>query len=190
MKLTLQKRLAASVMGVSPKRVVFDPSALTDVKEAITKQDIRGLISKGIIVILPERGVSRVRANKIRLQKRKGLKRGKGSRKGSKNARSPPKRAWINKVRSQRKFLKRLLEKSIVTHDVYKDLYRKTGGGFFRSVKHIQIFMAERNLTAKKPEARKEAAPAAAQAGRNSKDGKAKPAAARKPRVHKGKKQS
>ena len=137
-------------MGVSPKRVSFDPASLEDVKEAITKQDIRNLIREGIIRILPARGVSRARANKIKRQKRKGLKKGLGSRKGTKGARSPSKRKWINQVRSQRAFLKRILERKIVTHDVYKSLYRKVGGGFFRSVKHIQIFMDERSLVSKK----------------------------------------
>jgi large subunit ribosomal protein L19e len=149
MKLTLQKRLAADVSGCSEKKIVFDPVSLEDVKEAITKQDVRALIREGVIKVLPARGVSRVRANKIRKQKRKGMKRGAGSRKGSSGARNPEKRAWINQVRSQRKFLRRILEKEIITHDVYRDLYGKVAGGFFRSVKHIQIFMTERNLVVK-----------------------------------------
>ena len=40
MNLNLQKRLAANVIGCSEKRVVFDPSRLEDIKEAITKTDI------------------------------------------------------------------------------------------------------------------------------------------------------
>lgn len=169
MRLTLQKRLAASVSGASEKRIHFDPASLEDVKEAITKQDIRNLINEGVITVLPARGVSRVRANKLRKQKKKGLRKGLGSRKGKSTARNPPKRSWINRVRSQRKFLKRLLEGSIVTHDVYKDLYRKVAGGYFRSIKHIQIFMDERNLVQKK------AAPAAAATPAPAKKSAAKP---------------
>jgi len=150
MKLTLQKRLAADVMGVSPKKIKFNAENLADIKEAITKQDIRNLIKEGIIAVLPAKGVSRARANKIKRQKKKGLKKGMGSRKGTQGARSPSKRDWINRVRSQRKFLKRLLENNVVTHEVYKSLYLKVGGGFFRSVKHIQIFMDERSLVSKK----------------------------------------
>ncbi|MBN2141997.1 50S ribosomal protein L19e [Candidatus Woesearchaeota archaeon] len=149
MKLTLQKRLASDVMKCSPKRVIFDPASLEDVKEAITKQDIRALIREGTIMILPEKGVSRARANKIRHQKKRGLKRGVGSRKGKKTARTPAKRLWINRVRSQRAFLKNILERGVVTKETYKDLYGKVGGGFFRSKKHIQIFMEERNLVVK-----------------------------------------
>jgi large subunit ribosomal protein L19e len=149
MKLTLQKRLAADVAGVSEKRISFDPASLEDVKEAITKQDIRSLINEGVIKVLPANGVSRARANKIRKQKKKGLRTGTGSRKGKATARTPRKRSWINRVRSQRKFLKRILEAGIITHAVYKEIYRKVAGGFFRSIKHIQIFMDERNLAQK-----------------------------------------
>ena len=155
MKLTLQKRLASEVASVSQKRIRFDPAALTDVKEAITKHDIRTLISEGKITILQEKGVSRARANKIRKQKKKGLRRGAGSRKGMQGARNPGKRAWINRVRSQRKFLKRILEKDIITHEVYKDLYYKVAGGFFRSIKHIQIFMNERSLVKARTQVKK-----------------------------------
>lgn len=156
MKLTLQKRLASDALGVSPKRVQFDPAKLADIKEAITKRDIRALVGEGTIKIAPASGVSRVRANKIRVQKKKGLRKGFGSRKGRATARNPPKRAWINRVRSQRKFLRRILENEVVTHDVYVDLYARVGGGFFRSIKHIQIFMGEKNLAQKKDDAKAE----------------------------------
>ena len=160
MKLTLQKRLASSVARVSPKKVSFDPASLADVKEAITKQDIRRLISEGVIAIGSDKGVSRGRANHIRKQKKKGLRKNLGSRKGTRTARTPGKRAWINRVRSQRKFLRRILEKNIVTKETYKNLYYRSAGGFFRTVKHIQIFMDEKDLVIKKP-ATTDAAPAA-----------------------------
>jgi large subunit ribosomal protein L19e len=149
MMLKLQKRLAADVMGCSPKKIVFDPARLEDIKEAITKTDIRLLIGDGTITVLPKRGVSRARARETHTQKRRGLRRGAGSRKGTSTARHPKKRAWINKIRAQRDFLKELKDKTIVTQEVYKDLYHKAGGGFFRSIKHIKIFMDERNLAVK-----------------------------------------
>jgi large subunit ribosomal protein L19e len=150
MKLTLQKRLASDVSGASNKKIRFDQASLEDIKEAITKQDIRSLIREGMIKVLPARGVSRSRANKIRKQKKKGLRRGSGSRKGTAGARNPTKREWMNRVRSQRKFLRKIFDGGIITHEVYKDLYYKSAGGFFRSTKHIQIFMDERNLVQKK----------------------------------------
>jgi large subunit ribosomal protein L19e len=150
MMLKLQKKLAASVAGCSPKRIVFDPAKVEDIKEAITKTDIRLLIGDGTINVLPARGVSRGRANQIQLQKRRGLRRGAGSRKGKATARTPRKETWVKKIRAQRLFLKSLQEASIITHDIYRDLYSRAGGGYFRSINHIKIYMNEHSLTQKK----------------------------------------
>ena len=108
MRLTVQKRLAASVMRCSPKRVHFTPDRQADIKEAITKADIRSLISEGLILKEQKRGVSRVRARKRAHQRSKGLQRGQGKRKGKKTALAPTKQSWMIKVRVQRVFLKEL----------------------------------------------------------------------------------
>jgi large subunit ribosomal protein L19e len=81
MDLSLQRRLAASVLNCGENRVWFDPTALEDIATAATKQDIRELIEQGVIKRKPVNGVSRARINKRKLQKRKGRRRGHGSRK-------------------------------------------------------------------------------------------------------------
>ena len=146
MELTLQKRLAASVLGCSPKRVVFNPEMLTEIKEGITKGDIRSLIKQGAISEMQVAGVSRGRAKEHQKQKMKGRQRGHGSRKGKKNARSSQKRQWINRVRIQRDFLKELRDKELVKIDTYHMLYLKTKGGFFRSLRHLKLYMTENKL--------------------------------------------
>ena len=45
----LQKRLAARITKRSAKKIKLDSDKLDDVKEAITKVDIRGLIADGAI---------------------------------------------------------------------------------------------------------------------------------------------
>ncbi len=149
MMLKLQKRLAADVLRCSPKRVIFDPAKLEDIKEAITKTDIRLLIGGGIITERPVTGVSRSRANKRKNQKKKGLRRGEGSRKGKFTARAPSKEAWMNRIRAQRLFLKYLRTNSLIKHVDFKQLYSKSKGGFFRSIKHIKLYINEHNLLPK-----------------------------------------
>jgi len=144
MMLKLQKRLAGIVMRCSPKRVVFDPARLEDIKEAITKTDIRLLVGEGAIKEAPVKGVSRVRANKRIIQRRKGLRKGQGSRKGKLTSRLTRKDAWMKKVRAQRNFIKEI--KPIIKQGAFKDLYSKSKGGFFRSVKHIKLHAAEHDL--------------------------------------------
>jgi large subunit ribosomal protein L19e len=145
--LSLQKRLAASASKASSHRITFDPARLNDIKAAITKADIRGLISEGAIMVTPVRGVSRVRARKAAGQRAKGLRKGPGSREGKATANNPAKREWISKVRAQRDFLRELRSKGVIVPDTYRDLYNKSKGGFFRSVRHIKIFINEREMT-------------------------------------------
>lgn len=146
MELKVQKRLAGEVLGCSQKRVAFDPAKLEDIKEAITKRDIKSLVSEGIITEKQKAGVSRVRARKTLVQKRKGLQKGPGSKKGKRNARDPEKTRWIRKIRAQREFLHELKEKKLIEAKTFTSLYRKAKGGFFRSKRHIKIFVEENGL--------------------------------------------
>ena len=145
----LQKRLAASVAKASPHRVKLKTDELTEIKEAITKADIKSLIKKGLIKIVQIRGKGNFHSRKIKAQKRKGRRSGYGSRKGKATARENPKRKWINKIRSQRVLLKTLKEKKYVDDKTYRNLYRKAKGGFFRNKKHIKNFIEEQGLIKK-----------------------------------------
>jgi len=108
------------------------------------------LISKGAIQIEHTKNKSRARSRLRQQQKKKGQRRGHGTRKGKKTARSPKKDVWVSKIRAQRKLIKRLKEKEKVTPKSYRDLYRKCKGGFFRSIRHIKVYLEERNLINKK----------------------------------------
>jgi large subunit ribosomal protein L19e len=144
--LTLQKRLAGSLLKAAPKRIRLDPARLHDIKAAITKTDIKMLISQGAISVEQKKGVSRGRAKKHQAQRSKGLRKGPGSREGKATARNPSKREWIARIRAQRAFLEELREKKILTLESYRGLYRKSKGGFFRTVRHIKIYINEQNL--------------------------------------------
>lgn len=146
MKLKIQKRLAAQVLKCSEKRVKFDNDRLEDIKEAITKGDIRSLVNTKAIIKKPIKGTSKVRARKQKMQKLKGRRRGPGSRKGKSTARLPKKQAWMNKVRIQRQFIKLLREKGALDKTNYNKIYLKIKGGFFRSKRHIKLYLTEHSL--------------------------------------------
>jgi large subunit ribosomal protein L19e len=131
------------------KRIHFIPDRLPDIKEAITKEDIRSLISEGLIFKEQKKGVSRFQARHKAAQRRKGLQRGPGKRKGKKTAIVPKKQAWMAKVRVQRAFLAELKSKKLVDAIAYKNLYRKSKGGFFRNKRHIKVYIQEHNLVNK-----------------------------------------
>lgn len=144
MKLNNQKRLAAGALKCSAKRIRFDPDSLEDIEEAITKADIRGLIKDKAIIKLHAKGVSRGRARKRLEQKRKGRQRGPGSRKGARAARLPRKKEWMGKIRAQRDLLNTLRENGVVDKKIYRELYLRSKGGFFRSRRHIKLYLEER----------------------------------------------
>lgn len=144
--MVLQKRLASRVMKCGPGRVRFDPSKLAEIKEAITKFDIKRLINKGTIYKIQSQGISRARAKKSDIQKRKGRQSGHGSRKGKSTARHNPKTQWIANIRSQRELIKKLRDNKIVDKEGFRILYRRAKGGFFRSTNHIKIHIKEQEM--------------------------------------------
>ena len=146
----LQKRLAAQIFGCGPKRVRFDPTKLSEIKEAITTFDISRLINKGVISKVQSKGVSRARAKKIAIQKSRGRRTGHGSRKGKATARLNPKEQWIASVRKQRELIKKLREKKLIDRKDFRVLYRKVKGGFFRSTKHIKLYIKEQDMIVRK----------------------------------------
>jgi large subunit ribosomal protein L19e len=150
MNLSVQKRLAASILSCSPKRVWFDPSRLDEIKEVITKQDLRSLISDGTIRKIQAKGVSRVRANARMVQRRKGRQAGGGSRKGTANTHRDTKLDWMERVRVQRAFVAQMRGHQSISHDAAKDVLRKVKGGFFRSRRHIKLYLEEHKLFTEK----------------------------------------
>lgn len=149
MDLRLQRRLAAEILDCGMNRVWFDPSALEEIASAATKEDIRKLIEKGVIKRKPVKGICRVRINKRKAQRRKGRRRGHGSRKGKKTARMPRKRAWVLRIRALRRRLRYLRDKGLIDRKTYRMLYMKAKGGEFRSVAHLNAYLEAHGLIKK-----------------------------------------
>lgn len=146
MNLRLQKKLAARILKTSTSKITFDVNSLDQIKSAITGNDVKALIRKNIIAKKDVDLQSRVRARKNLVQKKKGRRKGGGSRKGSKNSRTPRKTQWIRKVRVQRGFLKSLHDGKLIDSKIHKEMYLKSKGGFFRSRRHLKMYMEERDL--------------------------------------------
>ena len=145
----VQRRLAAQILKCGENRIRFDSDRLEDIKEAITKTDIRSLVSNGVISKRRLLNTSGFWARKRREQKSYGKQKGHGSRKGKKTARLNPKRTWMNKIRLQRGFIKSLRENNMITSVAYHELYMKSKGGFFRSLRHLKLYITEKGLIKK-----------------------------------------
>ena len=149
MNLKNQRRLAAQVLKCSPYRVYLDPARASDIEEAITKADLKGLINNGAIQKKAVTSQSRGRARELAKKKKRGQRRGQGSRKGKATARTPRKEAWIARIRSQRKLLRHLRERGKIDRNAFRILYLKSKGGFFRNVRHIRLYLEEQKLVKK-----------------------------------------
>ncbi|MFA6461603.1 MAG: 50S ribosomal protein L19e [Candidatus Woesearchaeota archaeon] len=145
-----KKLLASKVMKTSPKKVKFVAESLEEIKKALTRSDIRGLIAVGKIYKRPGNGHSLARARKISAQKRKGRRMGQGSKKGKKYAIITRKEQWMNRVRTQRELIQELKEKGLITSKNYQMLYLRVKGGFFRNKRHLKLYLNEYKLLEKK----------------------------------------
>ncbi len=141
MSLRNQKRIAADVLNVGETRVWIDPDRFEDVSIAITRDDVRALIKDGAIATKPETGISRGRSKHCHLQKKKGLRKGPGTRKGSVKGDE-----WENRIRSMREFLRLLRKRKIITPAVYRDLYLMAKGGAFHDRRQLKSYIEEHEL--------------------------------------------
>lgn len=137
MNVKSQREIAARLMKVGYNRVWIDPEKIGDAANAITRREVGKLIKDGVIRARPVKGISRGRAKILHEKRKKSRRRGPGSRKGSKNARSPRKRRWIQNIRAIRRKLKELVESKAITSQTRRKLYMQAKGGAFRSVPHL-----------------------------------------------------
>jgi len=130
--------LASQILKIGESRVWIDPDRTGDVEIAISREEIRKLIHEGAIKRTPTIGISRARARAIHEKKKKGLRRGPGTRKGPSTARISRKETWMTKIRALRKRLVELKTRRIITPASYRQLYSMAGSGVFRSVADLE----------------------------------------------------
>ncbi|MEK6844889.1 MAG: 50S ribosomal protein L19e [Nanoarchaeota archaeon] len=66
MNLRNKKELAARTFGIGKKRIVFLESRKDEIKDAITKQDIRDLVTSGAIIIKKIKGRRKIERKRSR----------------------------------------------------------------------------------------------------------------------------
>lgn len=130
MKLDKKKRLAAKTLGVGQERVVFNRERLDEIKEIITKQDVRDLVASGAISIREIKGSRTVERRKTR--RRTGSIRKKVK---------PGKRAYVLRTRKLRAYIAQLLKQGKVTKEQYLKLRKEIRASIFRNKSHMKEHM-------------------------------------------------
>jgi large subunit ribosomal protein L19e len=145
-----QRRLAAKILKVGQNRVWIDPNRMEDAETAITREEIKKLIHEGVIKPLPKKGISHARARILQEKKRKGRRRGVGSRSGAAHAKISKKEAWMNRIRALRKRLRELKVSKTITENTYRKLYRMASSGRFSSVADLERYLKAHELWRKR----------------------------------------
>lgn len=146
MNLRTQRKLAANVLKCGVHKVWIDPERTDEVSLAITRAEIRKFIDEDTIKQLPENSQSRGRARVLSQKKKKGRRIGAGSKKGKKFSIVSRKTRWINKIRAQRRKLRDMRDRRIISVNTYRSLYRKAKGGEFRSVAELERYINDNSL--------------------------------------------
>lgn len=151
MNLKMQRKMAAQLLKCGETRVRIQASK--DVEEALTRQDVRELIARGVIIKLQKRGASKASARKIKAQKRKGRRGGTGKTRGGWGAKNPGKAAWVKKIRALRKTLRMLRDTGQMEVSDFRKMLLMAKGGAFRNRKHMMFYLKDRDLLSKPGEA-------------------------------------
>jgi len=141
-----QRRMAAEILKIGETRVWMDPNRTEDIEAAITREDIRRLVHEKAVRPIMKKGVSRARARLLHEKKRRGLRKGPGSRTGSPEARVPRKEMWIMKIRALRKRLRELKDSHLITENTYRQLYVMASSGSFKSAAEVERYIDAQNL--------------------------------------------
>ncbi|MGD8565215.1 MAG: 50S ribosomal protein L19e [Candidatus Bathyarchaeota archaeon] len=145
-----QRRLAAEILKIGENRVWMDPDKIFDIEIAITRDEIRKLIHEGAIVKRPDSGVSQGRSRIIHEKKKRGRRRGPGTRTSAKRARISKKQAWMSKIRAIRKRISELKNNRTITEATYRMIYNKANSGRFESIADMERYLKSNGLWRKR----------------------------------------
>ncbi len=127
MQLNKKKELASRVLGIGKKRIIFNKEALEDVKEALTKQDIKDLVKSGSIFVKEVSGTKK--------QVKRTTRRRAGSIKKNVNTR---KRDYMTITRKLRAFISEIRKHGTISSEEYWKLRKEIRAKNFKSKSHMK----------------------------------------------------
>jgi len=132
MNLSKKKLLAQRTLRVGKSRIVFLKSRLDEIKEAITKQDIKNLQESGAIL------VKNIKGRKKNLNKK--IKRSEGNIRKKVNKR---KKEYVLMTRKLRKYINEMKKQGKLSNKEIKEIRKKIRNQYFKSKYHLTGYIKE-----------------------------------------------
>ncbi len=130
MKLDKKKEMAARTLKVGKDRIIFLKSGLEEVKEAITKQDIRELYKDGMIII-----------KNIKGKRKKGKKKRRRNVGKIKKKVEKRKRRYVLLTRKLRNLVSEMKKQRKLSKENVKDIRKKIRNREFKSRAHLKEYI-------------------------------------------------
>ena len=127
MNLRKKKILAADTLGAGKERIVFNSERLSEIKEAITRQDIRDLYASKAISI---KSVSGRKSKPKRKTRRRYGSIKKKVKQGKQN--------YVKLTRKLRFHIQELRKQENITEEEYQKLRKQIRASMFRSKAHLK----------------------------------------------------
>ncbi len=127
MNLAKKKELASKTLKVGKEKIQFDKDRLDEIKEAITKQDIRDLKESGAISIKEPSG--RKKQVKRKTRRRVGKIKVKVKKR---------KQEYVKLVRKLRQYLKELKKQDKITGEDYREKRKKIRNKVYKSKRNLK----------------------------------------------------
>ena len=133
MKLDLKKNLAAKTLKVGRDKVQFDNTRLDEIKEAITRQDIRDLLASNAIKIKENKG------------RKTNVKRNNRRRTGKVKMKvKTRKQDYVKMTRKLRAYIKELKKQGKMDVEEYKDKRKKIRNKIYKSKRNLKEHLVQK----------------------------------------------
>lgn len=133
-----KKLLAARTLKVGKNRIVFLKLRLAEIKEAITKQDIKDLHKDGAIIIKQIKGRKKKILKKSKRKKRRSI----GNIRKKVNKR---KQEYVKITRKLRAYISELKKQGKISKELLTIIRKKIRNREFRNKAHLKEYLTELN---------------------------------------------
>ena len=130
MNLKKKKNLAVKVLKVGRNRISFSQSRLPEIKEAITKQDIRELHKEGAIII-----------KKIKGRKKKKIKKRRRTEGKIRKKVKKRKQDYVKMTRKLRAYVAEMKKQGKLGKEEVKDIRKKIRNKEFKSLAYLKEYI-------------------------------------------------